>query len=123
VLLLHDIVTTETNIHFVHGRWPNVPPSRICINSRNVQRTKSQVPLAARKVLSHNPHMLTAATTPFQCPQCSAKYHIVKIEADLATRDREITCLGCGSPLVGRQGAYFMKYFLVDRPAQQQRMS
>jgi len=53
----------------------------------------------------------------FRCPNCDAQYKIVRVEA-LAepTTDREITCLCCGGPLHGREGKFFLKYFLVERP-------
>ena len=65
--------------------------------------------------------MLTSATTPFLCPHCSAKYRIVKVEADLGVKDCELTCLSCGGPLAGREGPFILKYFLVDRPTPRQR--
>ena len=60
--------------------------------------------------------------TPFHCPQCGAQYRIVKVEASpVPAKLREITCLSCGGPLVGREGAFFLKYFLVDTPSKRQR--
>jgi hypothetical protein len=57
------------------------------------------------------------AGTPFDCPHCAAKYRVIKIEATAAAvPDRQITCLSCGGPLHGRDGAFFLKYFLVDHP-------
>jgi predicted RNA-binding Zn-ribbon protein involved in translation (DUF1610 family) len=55
-------------------------------------------------------------TTRFDCPNCGAKYNLVRAEAGSDTRDREITCRKCGGPLQGREGNYVLKYFLVDRP-------
>ena len=51
------------------------------------------------------------------CPNCGAKYTIVRVEAPPRPKtDREITCVTCGGPLQGRQGAFVLKYFLVERP-------
>jgi hypothetical protein len=33
-----------------------------------------------------------------------------------STRDREITCLSCGSALHSRDGRFVLKYFLIERP-------
>jgi hypothetical protein len=52
----------------------------------------------------------------FECPNCAAKYRVVRVEAPLGpTIDREITCLSCGGPLHGREGQFLLKYFLVER--------
>ena len=62
------------------------------------------------------PPMPNTLSTPFDCPQCGAKYKLVRAEADEQTIDRQITCRKCGAPLQGRQGNAVLKYFLVDRP-------
>jgi predicted RNA-binding Zn-ribbon protein involved in translation (DUF1610 family) len=62
---------------------------------------------------SHSPAM----TTQFECPNCAAKYELVRVEAPPgATTDREITCVSCGGPLNGREGKFILKYFMVARP-------
>src|SRR5262249_25215256 len=61
--------------------------------------------------------MLSALSAPFTCSNCGAKYEIVRVDAPPESRaDREITCVSCGDPLQGRQGAFVLKYFLVERP-------
>jgi DNA-directed RNA polymerase subunit RPC12/RpoP len=55
-------------------------------------------------------------TTRFDCPNCGAKYNLVRAEPGPDTRDREIVCRKCGGPLRGREGKYVLKYLLVDRP-------
>jgi predicted RNA-binding Zn-ribbon protein involved in translation (DUF1610 family) len=63
------------------------------------------------------PSMFTSQSTSFECPNCAAKYELVRAEAPRGpTTDREITCLSCGRPLHGREGPYLLKYFLVQRP-------
>jgi DNA-directed RNA polymerase subunit RPC12/RpoP len=52
----------------------------------------------------------------FRCPTCGAQYKLVRVEANLADADREITCLKCGGPLNGREGRFILKYFLADEP-------
>jgi predicted RNA-binding Zn-ribbon protein involved in translation (DUF1610 family) len=54
--------------------------------------------------------------TLFHCPICGAKYTIVRVEAPPGpTTGREITCISCGGPLNGREGAFLLKYFLFER--------
>ena len=50
----------------------------------------------------------------FVCPNCSAKYRIVRTEGSSAA-DREVTCLSCGAPFQAR-GKFVLKYFRIDRP-------
>jgi predicted Zn finger-like uncharacterized protein len=55
----------------------------------------------------------------FICPHCAAEYRVVRVMADPALADREITCRNCGGPLQGREGAFVLKYFMVNRPGLQ----
>ena len=55
----------------------------------------------------------------FSCPHCGAKYNVVRIESPVEISTKEVTCLGCGGPLQGRQGAHLLKYFLIERPGHQ----
>ena len=71
---------------------------------------------------------------PFQCPHCAAKYALVKVEAlapealapealapeALAPVDAKVRCISCGGPLDGRENAFILKYFLVERPRHDQ---
>jgi predicted RNA-binding Zn-ribbon protein involved in translation (DUF1610 family) len=51
--------------------------------------------------------MSNSHSTSFNCPNCSAKYEIGRVEAPQgATTDREITCVDCGGPLHGREGPF-----------------
>jgi hypothetical protein len=56
------------------------------------------------------------AADPFYCPNCSAFYRVVKVEAGPETPDTVITCRNCGGPLTGREGNWVFKYFLVRKP-------
>jgi hypothetical protein len=60
--------------------------------------------------------------TPFQCPRCGTLYKVVGAEVPEPI-DREIACLSCGGSLVGREGAFLLKYFLMDAPKERQRRS
>jgi hypothetical protein len=51
----------------------------------------------------------------FHCPNCNALYQIVKVEAGPETVGREITCLCCEAPLIGREGNLVVKYFLLPK--------
>ena len=52
----------------------------------------------------------------FACPNCGARYTLVRAEADRASVSGQVVCRGCGGPLNGREGRFVFKYFLVDRP-------
>jgi transcription initiation factor IIE alpha subunit len=56
----------------------------------------------------------------YTCPNCSALYEVVKVEAGPAT-DREITCPVCDAPLAGREGEFVLKYFLLRKAIQPRR--
>jgi hypothetical protein len=59
---------------------------------------------------------------PFACPHCGANYRVIRIEATAAVvPDREVSCLSCGGPLRGRDGACFLKYFVDDQPRKRKR--
>ena len=57
----------------------------------------------------------------FVCPNCRALYQIVKVEAGPETDSREIVCRACGGPLVGREGKFVLKYFLLRKAARTRR--
>jgi ssDNA-binding Zn-finger/Zn-ribbon topoisomerase 1 len=56
-----------------------------------------------------------------KCPNCKALYQLVRVEAGPETIDREITCQVCGSPLVGREGKFVLKYFLLREAVRRRR--
>ena len=51
----------------------------------------------------------------FLCPECGAKYRLTCIEA-LAEPTNRVACIACGEPLPDREGEFFNKYFLIERP-------
>ena len=60
-------------------------------------------------------------TVQFQCLNCGALYQVIQCEAGPETDDRQITCRACGAPLVGRDGQFVLKYFLLRTPGQMRR--
>jgi hypothetical protein len=52
----------------------------------------------------------------FNCPNCNARYHLIRVEAGPETVDHEISCRSCSAPLQGREGLFVLKYFLINRP-------
>ena len=57
-------------------------------------------------------------TFQFQCPRCRALYQVIKCEAGPETDNRQIACRSCDKPLVGRDGQFVLKYFLLRPPGQ-----
>jgi hypothetical protein len=61
----------------------------------------------------------------FTCPQCGAKYKRVRLRTPSGIlpvcefgedRDRAMFCLVCMKPLPPRDGAFLLKYLLIERP-------
>lgn len=52
----------------------------------------------------------------FSCPSCGAAYTVVRMEAAPAADEEQIACVVCGEGLVGRDGRFVLKYFLIDPP-------
>jgi len=57
--------------------------------------------------------------TEFNCPNCAVSYKLVRVEVNVTSPYREITCLKCGGPLNGRDGRSILKYFLAAEPSGQ----
>ena len=57
----------------------------------------------------------------FTCPNCKALYQLIKVEAGLETADTKIRCQVCGGPLVGREGKFVLKYFLLREAIRRER--
>jgi predicted RNA-binding Zn-ribbon protein involved in translation (DUF1610 family) len=60
-------------------------------------------------------HPAKRSTTYFNCPNCGALYHLIKVESGPETVDQEISCRSCGGPLQGREGGLVLKYLLINR--------
>jgi hypothetical protein len=50
----------------------------------------------------------------FSCPNCEAKYKVVRLEAPPTHDDPPLLCLSCGGPLRNRDGKFALKYFRTD---------
>src|SRR5262249_44732209 len=57
-----------------------------------------------------------ATSSEFECPQCQARYKIVRVDAGLQTINRPVYCKVCRRPFTSREGEDILKYFLTDRP-------
>ena len=55
------------------------------------------------------------AFNSFMCPNCNARYEMVKVEAGPETVDREVNCRSCGASLPGREGNFVLKYFMLRK--------
>jgi hypothetical protein len=62
--------------------------------------------------------MHETTTTQFNCVDCNALYHLIKVEAGQETVDRELDCRACGAPLPARDGQFVLKYFLLRKRTQ-----
>jgi hypothetical protein len=51
----------------------------------------------------------------FACPNCTALYELIKVEAGPETVHREVACRSCEAPLPGIEGKFVLKYFLLRK--------
>ena len=63
----------------------------------------------------------TTVVHSFTCPNCQALYHVVKVEAGPETVFQDVTCGVRGEPLVGREGEFVLKYFLLRKAGRVQK--
>jgi hypothetical protein len=66
---------------------------------------------------------MATAFSFFRCPNCEARYHLVKVEAEPESKVRAITCRVCSGPLSPREGKFVLKYFLLDKRPRTRRLS
>jgi len=52
----------------------------------------------------------------FECPQCQARYRIVRVNAGPQTIAGSVQCKVCAQPFVSKDGNDVLTYFLIDRP-------
>jgi len=57
----------------------------------------------------------------FTCPNCKALYQVIKFEAGLKAPDTETKCQVCAGPLVGREGQFVLKYYLLRQAIRRER--
>jgi hypothetical protein len=58
----------------------------------------------------------------FDCPHCGAKYRVVGVVAPSQFEERVVLCRHCQRPLQSRHEQFLLKYFLVERPGERQRL-
>jgi predicted RNA-binding Zn-ribbon protein involved in translation (DUF1610 family) len=58
----------------------------------------------------------TESTSRFDCPNCGARYKVVRVEAESVEPGGQLACRSCGAPLEAHDGNTILKYFMVDRP-------
>ena len=52
----------------------------------------------------------------FSCPECQARYKVVRTSAEPGASYPTLQCMVCGKPLAATEGDSILKYFLVGRP-------
>jgi hypothetical protein len=52
----------------------------------------------------------------FSCPQCQARYKVVRLKAEPRVSHPALQCRVCHEPLASTEGENILKYFLVSRP-------
>jgi predicted Zn finger-like uncharacterized protein len=63
----------------------------------------------------HSGTMAKDRSEAFECPNCHARYDVVRIKSGAETRETEIFCRICEKPLRSRDGDSVLKYFLTSR--------
>jgi predicted Zn finger-like uncharacterized protein len=52
----------------------------------------------------------------FSCPNCQARYKVVRVKAEPGKKYRAVHCRVCNADLAPTDGDDILKYFLVRRP-------
>jgi hypothetical protein len=63
--------------------------------------------------------MRETTTKQFNCQNCNALYHLIKVEAGPETIDRKLNCQACGAPLPARDGQFVLPLAETE-PAQEE---
>src|SRR6516162_1482167 len=66
--------------------------------------------------LSNRKNMNPDRPKDFVCPQCQARYKVVRVAAELGESHPPLQCKVCHQPLASTEGDHILKYFLVSRP-------
>ena len=61
--------------------------------------------------------MPSTSISNFACPQCGARYKLVRVPKGAETHDQRLTCLHCTEPLDPGRDGFVLKYILTQRPA------
>jgi len=84
--------------------------------AQNDNLTKDQVLALAFRERRYNKPVAQDQPQEFGCPQCQARYKIVRVDAGPQPVNRPLYCKVCERPFVSRDGEDILKYFLIDRP-------
>ena len=60
--------------------------------------------------------MTTNHACDFFCPECQARYKVVRMKTEPGASYPTLQCMVCGKPLAAAEGDSILKYFLVRRP-------
>ena len=55
----------------------------------------------------------------FVCPQCQARYKVVRMTVEPGASHGTLQCKVCRQPLASTEGDNILKYFFVSRPRAQ----
>ena len=62
------------------------------------------------------PFEMTDHPRDFACPECQARYKVVRMRTEPAASYPTLQCMVCRQPLAATEGDSILKYFLVSRP-------
>jgi len=62
------------------------------------------------------PFEVTDHPRDFACPECQARYKVVRMRTEPAASYPTLQCIVCRKPLASTEGDSILKYFLVGRP-------
>ena len=88
----------------------------IAVTAQNDNLTKDQVFALAFRERRYSKPVAQDQPQEFGCPQCQARYKIVRVDAGPQPVNRPLYCKVCRWPFVSTDGEDILKYFLIDRP-------
>ena len=59
---------------------------------------------------------MTTRSVDFACPECEARYKVVRVRSQSPAPATTVQCLVCRHPFAAANGEDILKYFLVSRP-------
>jgi hypothetical protein len=62
------------------------------------------------------PFAMTDHPQDFACPECQARYKVVRMRTEPGASYPTLQCTVCHQPLAATEGDNILKYFLVGRP-------
>jgi hypothetical protein len=95
--------------------WADFNTAKISIMGGGSLRIRQPPGLACFEFRPHSARMAKDRSETFECPNCHARYDVVRITPGAETRETEIFCRICEQPLRSRDGDSVLKYFLTSR--------